>query len=208
MAGYKIYPRVKKGKNFKIEDFCIIGLLPKVGLKDDKTIIGNNAYIRSHSVIYAGNKIGNDFFCGHGVTIRESNVIGNHVSIGSGCIIEHHISIADNVRLHSGVFVPEFSELEEGCWLGPNVVLTNAVHPLCYKVKNCLKGPIIKKNAKIGANATILPHVVIGENSLIGAAAVVANDIPANSVAVGNPAKVVKSIKELKCRYGLTQRPY
>lgn len=207
-ADYKIYPNVKKGKNFKIEDFSIIGLLPKNKLDNNKTVIGDNAYIRSHSVIYAGNKIGDNFFCGHSVIIRECNIIGDNVSVGSGSIIEHHVSIADNVRLHSGVFVPEYSILEEGCWLGPNVVFTNAIHPLCPKVKKCLKGPLIKKNAKIGANTTILPYVIIGENSLVGAGSVVVSNVPANSVVFGNPAKIHNKISELRCRFGRIKKPY
>jgi len=205
---YKVYSNVKKGKNFKIESFSIIGLLPKSGLHNDRTIIGNNAYIRSHSLIYAGNIIGDNFFCGHGVIIRECNSIGDNVSIGTGCIIEHHVRIADNVRLHSAVFVPEFSILEEGCWLGPNVVLTNAIHPLCPEAKKCLKGPVIKKNVKIGANATILPYVTIGDNSLIGAGSVVVNNVPPNTVVFGNPAKIHKKISELKCHFGRVRSPY
>ena len=62
--------------------------------------------------------------------------------------------------------MPEFSILEEGCWLGPNVVLTNAKYPRSPHAKEMLKGPIIRKNAKIGANATLLPGVVIEENAL------------------------------------------
>ena len=207
-ADYKIYSNVKKGKNFKIESFSIIGLLPKSGLDSDKTVIGDNAYIRSHSVIYAGNIIGDNFFCGHGVTIRECNLIGDDVSIGTLSVIEHHCQISDKVRIHSHAFICEYSILEEGCWIGPNVVLTNALHPLCPMAKKCLRGPVIKKNAKIGGNVTILPGVIIGENCLIGAGSVVVKNIPKNTVAVGNPAKVIKNIDALRCRYDLIKAPY
>lgn len=207
-TNYKVYPKVKKGKNFKIESFSIVGLLPKNKLDNYKTIIGDNAYLRSHSVIYAGNIIGDNFFCGHNVVIRESNIIGNDVSIGTSSVVEHHCQISDKVRIHSQAFICEYSVLEESCWIGPNVVLTNTLHPLCPMAKKCLRGPIIKKNAKIGANVTILPEVVIGENSLIGAGSVVAGDIPKNSVAVGNPATVIKNIYNLKCKNNLIERPY
>lgn len=71
-----------------------------------------------------------------------------------------------------------------------------------------MKGPTIKKGAQIGCNVTILPFVTIGENSLIGAGSVVTTDIPANSVAYGNPAKVRKKISQLRCPLGITDRPY
>src|SRR4029434_11032591 len=140
------------------------------------TVIGKGAVIRSHTVIYAGNIIGNNFQTGNKVNIRESNRIGNNVSVGTLSVIEHHVEIADNVRIHTQVFIPEYSTLEEGCWIGPNVVFTNAKYPLSPRVKDNLVGTVIRKGAKIGANATLLPGVVIGENALVGAGAVVVRD--------------------------------
>ena len=95
--------------------------------------------------------------------------------------------------MHSQVFIPEYSILEDG-WIGPNVVLTNARYPNEVDSKNTLKGPIIKNKARIGANATILPGVQIGRNSLIGAGCVVTKDVEPNSVVVGNPGKVVREL--------------
>jgi len=209
VSNYKMYPNVKLGENVQIGDFCIIGVPPK-GEKEGalETVIGDNAVISSHTVIYAGNKIGANFFAGHGVLVRECNEIGNNVSIGSHSVIEHHLKIEDNVRIHSNVFIPEYSLLKDGCLIGPNVVCTNAFHPLCPKVKECLKGPTIGENAKVGANVTLLPAVVVGKNALVGAGAVVIEDVPPEAVVVGNPAKVVKNISELKCPYEIVEKPY
>lgn len=195
---YKIYDGVSLGKNSIIEDYCIIGVPPRGHKQGDPgTVVGLGAYIRSHTVIYAGNKIGDNFQTGNKVNIRELNDIGNNVSIGTLSVVEHHVEIGNNVRIHSQVFIPEYSILEDNAWLGPNVVLTNAKYPLSPGVKETLKGAVIKKGAKIGANATILPGVVIGENALVGAGAVVVNDVPDNAVVVGNPAKIIKYISEL-----------
>lgn len=209
MKNYKIHPNVKIGENTKLGDFVIIGEPPREKNSGElKTIIGENAIIRSHTIIYSGNNIGDNFQTGHGVMIREKNWIGNNVSIGTHSVIEHHVKIENNVRIHSQAFIPEKSILEEGCWIGPHVVLTNARHPLCPKVKECLRGALIRRGAKIGANVTILPGVIIGENALVGAGSVVTKDIPAESVVKGNPAKVFKSISNLTCPYHLTKRPY
>ena len=189
-----IHPNVKLGKNVTIEDYCIIGS-PFKGYNDEPTIIGDNAVIRSHTVIYAGNVIGNNFQTGNKANIRELNTIGNDVSIGTLSIVEHHVDIADGVRIHSQVFIPEYSILKSEAWIGPNVVFTNAKYPRSADVKNQLVGPTIGENAKVGANSTLLPGVNVGDNALVGAGSLVAKDVPDGMVAVGHPAKAVKAVE-------------
>jgi acetyltransferase-like isoleucine patch superfamily enzyme len=198
MIMHRIYENVLLGAGAVVEDFCIVGAPPR-NVRDGElqTIIGDRAVIRSHTVIYAGNVIGRNFQTGNKVNIRESNRIGDDVSIGTLSVIEHHVEIGDKVRIHTQVFIPEFSILEDGCWIGPNVVFTNAKYPLAPGVKDSLKGPVIRKGAKIGANTTLLPGVVVGENALVGAGSVVVKDVPAGAVVVGNPARVIRRVADL-----------
>ncbi len=194
----RVLPGVQLGPDARLGEWCIVGEPPRGRAPGElETCIGARAVIRSHTVLYAGNRIGDDFQTGHGVLVREENEIGNDVSIGSHTIVEHHVRIGNGVRLHSNVFVPEFSVLEEGCWLGPNVVVTNARYPLSRNAKANLKGATIKRRAKIGANATLLPGVTIGENALVGAGAVVTRDVPPGAVVAGNPARVIKRMEEI-----------
>lgn len=188
-----IYPNVTLGEDVVVEEFSIIGL-PFKGMKNIQTVIGSGSIIRAGTYIYAGNKIGKNFQTGNKANIRELNLIGDDVSIGTLSVIEHHISIGNNVRIHSQVFVPEYSTLENECWIGPNVVLTNARYPKHVSVKDELKGPLIGNNAKIGANTTILPGVKIGKNSLIGAGCVVTKNVDPDTIVVGNPAKALRQI--------------
>jgi acetyltransferase-like isoleucine patch superfamily enzyme len=198
MSTYRIHENVVVGQGSLVEDYCIVGAPPR-GAREGElhTTIGEGAVIRSHTVIYAGNVIGRNFQTGNKVNIRESNRIGDNVSVGTMSVIEHHVEIADNVRIHTQVFIPEFSVLEEGCWIGPHVVFTNAKYPLSPGVKDRLKGPVIRKGAKIGANATLLPGVVIGENAIVGAGAVVVRDVLPGTVVAGNPARVIRQVAEL-----------
>jgi len=103
-------------------------------------MIGARAVIRSHTVIYDGNIIGDDFHTGHGALIREDNHIGNMVSIGSHSVIEHHVQIGDRVRIHANTFIPERSVLEPECWIGPCVTFTNARYPNAPNTKDKLEG--------------------------------------------------------------------
>lgn len=155
------------------------------------TTVGSNSNIRSGSIIYCGSSIGDNFVTGHNVLIREKNLIGDNVSIGSGSIIEHSIVIGDNVRLHSSCFIPEFTIIEDGAWIGPCVTLTNSKYPNQTWSKDKLQACKISRGAIIGANVTILPGVVIGENCLVGAGSVVTKSVPSGKVVFGVPAKVM-----------------
>lgn len=189
-------PRVELGDDSVIEEFVVLGS----SAADDLAalIIGANARIRSHTVIYAANRIGQRFQTGHGAMIREANVIGDDVSIGTHSIVEHHVSLGDGVRIHSNAFVPEFTTIEAGAWIGPSVTLTNARYPQSPGAKHDLRGPVIRTGAKIGANATILPGVVIGRGALVGAGSVVVQDVPDGAVVVGNPARIVRQVADIE----------
>lgn len=193
-----IHPNVIFEGDAKVGDYVIIGEpFGENQSGDVVTRIGDGAVIRSHTIIYAGNTIGKKFLSGHHVLIREENTIGDDVSVGSGCNIEHHIAIGHRVRLHSSVFVPEYSVLEDDAWIGPRVVLTNARYPKSLKVKTELNGPKVEKNARIGANVTILPGITVGEDSLVGAGSVVSKDVKQGTVVAGNPAQYINLILNL-----------
>jgi len=207
--GCKIYDNVIIGEGSVIEGPSILGKPPRGKQPGElPLVIGKKAIIRPFTTIYAGNRIGDNFQTGQCASIRENNVIGNNVSIGTHAVLEFENLIGNNVRIHSCCFL-EMVIIEDDVFIGPNVVFTDDPHPMnCPRYKECLRGATVKRLARIGANCTILPGIVINENTLIGAGSVVVKDVPPDSVVVGNPARVVKRIDELECFPGFFERPY
>lgn len=150
--------------------------------------IGKNAILRSGTIIYCDVTIGDNFQCGHTVLIREHTSIGHQTSIGSSSIIEGYSTIGSNVRMQSMVFVPTHTMIGNGVFVGPHAVLLNDRYPPTGKPE--LKGPIIKDDAVIGGNATILPGIIIGEGSAVAAGAIVTRDVPPKKLAIGAPARI------------------
>lgn len=129
--------------------------------------------------------------------IQAGSILGTNCSIGQNVNIANNVKIGNNVKIQNNVSVYEGVELEDYVFCGPSMVFTNIKRPRSefpqqgskYYIKT-----LVKKSASIGANATIVCGVTIGEYAIIGAGAVVTKDIPPYSLAVGNPAKIVGKV--------------
>jgi acetyltransferase-like isoleucine patch superfamily enzyme len=153
---------------------------------NDPQKIGHGATIRSGAVIYHDVVIGCNLTTGHDVLIREESTIGDDVLLGTRVVIDGQCTIGNEVSLQTGAYVPPATTIEDRVFLGPHVTLTNDPYPLRQEVE--LAGPTLKADVSVGANATILPDVTIGERSFVAAGAVVTKDVPAETLAVGAPA--------------------
>jgi acetyltransferase-like isoleucine patch superfamily enzyme len=110
--------------------------------------------------------------------------------------------------VHCNVYIAQFTVIEDDVFLAPGVVVANDPHPGCPLSKECMRGPVIESGAQIGVNATLLPFVTVGRRSVVGAGSVVTKDVPRETVVVGNPARVVKSVYELQCTLGHEGVPF
>ena len=129
--------------------------------------IGENTNIWQYCVVLSGAKI------------------GSGCNICSHCFIENEVEIGDNVTLKNGVYLYDGITVEDGVFIGPNATFCNDKYPKSKNKDFKLEPILIKKGASIGANATILPGVTIGENSLVAAGAVVTKDVPDNVIFKG-----------------------
>jgi acetyltransferase-like isoleucine patch superfamily enzyme len=160
-------------------------------------VIGTGARVRSGTVIYDGTTIGRHLETGHGVVIREGCEIGDEVSVWSNSVIDYGCRIGDRVKIHCNCYVAQYTELEDDVFLAPGVTIANDLYPGDERSAQLMAGPSIGAGAQIGVNVTILPYVRIGAGALVGAGSVVTRDVPAGTVAVGNPAVIRRAVAEL-----------
>lgn len=139
---------------------------------------------------------------GEGTTIWQFAVVLAGAKIGNSCnicahtFIENDVILGDRVTIKSGVYLWDGVELGDDVFIGPCVAFTNDKFPRSKQYPESFPKIRIEDGASIGANATILPGVIIGRNAMVGAGAVVTKDVPENAVVVGNPAKIVKYIED------------
>lgn len=156
--------------------------------------IGENSLIRSETIIYGNNDIGDNLQTGHRVTIREGSKIGSNVRIGTQSDIQGDCQIGDYVNMHSNVFIAQKSVIKSYAWLFPYVILTDDPNPPSEN----LQGVTIEEYAVIAAGSIILPGKQIGRDALVGAGSVVTKNVKSEMVVIGNPAKEVCNIRDIK----------
>ena len=139
--------------------------------------------------------IGEDTTIWQFVVILAGAVIGSNCNICANVLVENDVIIGDNVTIKSGVYIWDGVILEDNVFIGPCVAFTNDKYPRSKEYPNVFLKTRVKKGASIGANATILPGIEIGEGAIIGAGSVVTKDVPPYSIVTGNPAKLIKMIE-------------
>lgn len=204
-----IPPDIKKylklSDKYYADSNVIVGYLPDRKIEDLTLELGDYFHLRSGTVIYGGSRIGKHLNTGHNVVIREQNIIGDNLSIWSNSVIDYGCTIGNSVRIHNNVYVAQYTIIEDDVFLAPGVMIANDLHPICTL---CMKGPTIKKGARIGINSTIMARITVGEYALVGAGANVINDVPSHTFVAGNPARIIKKVDEFSCPFGIVDNPY
>ncbi|WP_027417276.1 N-acetyltransferase [Aneurinibacillus terranovensis] len=196
------YVVIKKGTvigdGVSIGDLCVLGKTPvgnkKMARKPTAVllplVIHDHVRIGSGVVLYAGVVLGQDVLVGDQASIREHVTVGESSIIGRGAIVELRTTIGSRVTIQTGCYITGDMIVEDEVFIGPRCSSSNDKYMGMGNFPH--KGPVVKRGAKIGNNATLLPGVIIGEQSIVGAGTVVTRDVMPGQTVVGNPGRPLK----------------
>lgn len=194
-----IYDNVIVGDNSVICNDCVLGeplndYYSKEDYQNPETIIGEGALIRSHTIIYCDSIFGDKFSSGHRVTIREKSKFGDNCRVGTVSDIQGYVEFGNNCWLHSNVHIGQQSKIGNFVFIYPYVVFTNDPNP----PSDICKGATIGDFSQIAVGTVLLPATEIGRHCLIGAQSLVGGKYDDFSLVAGNPAKLIKDVRDLK----------
>lgn len=151
---------------------------------------GSDFFVHESSYVDAGVTIGAGTKIWHFCHVMTGAVIGRRCNIGQNVVVSPQCRIGDNVKIQNNVSLYTGVVLEDDVFCGPSMVFTNVVNPRSHvERKNEYRSTLVKRGATIGANATIVCGITLGEFSFVGAGAVVTRSVPAFAIVFGNPAR-------------------
>jgi acetyltransferase-like isoleucine patch superfamily enzyme len=199
-----VYPGTVLGEGVRVLENAVIGKQPALGPKSTATreplaptVIGDGTIVSTGAIVFAGAEIGGGCILGDQSCVRERVVIADDVVVGRGSLVENDTTIGSGTRIQAGAYVTAYSTLEEDVFIAPCVVTTNDnFMGRTERRKELMRGPTIRRGARIGGGAIICPGLEIGEESFVGAGAVVTKDVPPRKLVVGNPARVLRDVAD------------
>jgi acetyltransferase-like isoleucine patch superfamily enzyme len=199
-----VHPGTVIGDGCKILDYAVVGkqptLSPRSTAKKEPLPpleLGAGTIVSTGAVVFAGTRIGERVIVGDQSCIRERCEIGDDVVIGRGSLVENDTTVGTLTKIQANAYITAYSTLEDNVFIAPCVVTTNDNFMGRTEKRHALvKGPTIRRGARVGAGATLLPGIEIGEEAFVGAAAVVLRDVPARAVVVGAPARQIRDVPD------------
>jgi acetyltransferase-like isoleucine patch superfamily enzyme len=197
-----VYPGTVLGDDVKILEYAVVGKQPSLGARSTAkreplppAEIGAGTVVSTGAVVFAGSSVGAACIVGDQACIRERVTMGDDCVLGRGSLIENDTTVGAGTRIQAGAYVTAYSTLEEDVFIAPCVVTTNDNYMgRTEKRKALMRGPTIRRGARVGGGAILLPAVEVGEEAFVGAGAVVTRDVPPRKVVVGSPARVLRDV--------------
>jgi acetyltransferase-like isoleucine patch superfamily enzyme len=203
-----VYPGTVLGEGVRVLENAVVGKQPSLGAastaKRDPlppATIGAGTIISTAAIVFAGSTVGANCIVGDQSCIRERVEMADDCILGRGSVIENDTTIGAGTRIQADAYVTAYSTLEEDVFIAPCVVTTNDnFMGRTDQRRELMRGPTIRRGARIGGGAILCPAVEIGEEAFVGAGAVVTKDVPPRTVVVGSPARILREVDPAELR--------
>jgi len=199
-----VYPGTVLGEGVRVLENAVVGKQPALGPRSTAkrdplppAEIGDGTVVSTGAIVFAGARVGASCILGDQSCVRERVSIADDVVVGRGSLVENDTTIGSGTRIQAEAYVTAYSTLEENVFIAPCVVTTNDnFMGRTEERKALMKGPTIRRGARIGGGAILCPGVEIGEEAFVGAGAVVTKDVERRMLVVGNPARVMRGVPQ------------
>ena len=199
-----VYPGTVLGEGVRVLENAVVGKQPSLGASSTAkreplppAAIGDGTIVSTGAIVFAGATVGAGCILGDQSCVRERVTIADDVVVGRGSLVENDTTIGSGTRIQAEAYVTAYSTLEENVFIAPCVVTTNDNYMgRTEKRKSEMRGPTIRRSARVGGGAIICPGIEIGEEAFVGAGAVVTKDVPPKKVVVGSPARVLRDVPD------------
>jgi acetyltransferase-like isoleucine patch superfamily enzyme len=199
-----VYPGTVVADDVQILDYAVVGKQPALSPRSTAEReelppleIGPGTIVSTGAVVFAGTRLGARVIVGDQSCVRERCEIGDDAVIGRGTLVENDTTIGALTKIQANAYITAYSTLENEVFIAPCVITTNDNFMGRTERRHALRrGPTIRRGARVGGGAVLLPGIEIGEEAFVGAGAVVLGDVPARAVMVGNPARQIRDVPD------------
>jgi acetyltransferase-like isoleucine patch superfamily enzyme len=199
-----VYEGTVLGEGVRVLEYGVVGKQPTLGPRSTArrdplppTRVGGGTVISTGAIVFAGSTIGAGCIVGDQACIRERVTIGDDVVVGRGSLVENDTTVGRGTRIQADAYITAYSTLEDDVFIAPRVVTTNDnFMGRTERRKKLMKGPTIRRGARVGGGAILLPGIDIGEEAFVGAGAVVTKDVDARTIVYGSPARPIRNVPE------------
>jgi acetyltransferase-like isoleucine patch superfamily enzyme len=199
-----VYEGTVLGEGVKVLEGAVVGKQPTLSPRStakreplQPTVIGDGSIVSTGAIVFAGSAVGARVILGDQSCVRERVEIGDDVVLGRGSLVENDTTIGARTKIQAEAYVTAYSTVEEDVFIAPCVVTTNDNYMGRTERRLAeMRGPTIRRGARVGGGAVLCPGVEIGEEAFVGAGAVVTKDVPPRMLVVGSPARVLREVPD------------
>ncbi len=199
-----VYAGTVLGEGVKVLVGAVVGKQPTLSPRSTArreplapTAIGDGSVVSTGAIVFAGTRVGARVILGDQSCVRERVVIADDVVVGRGSLVENDTTIGARTKIQADAYVTAYSTVEEDVFIAPCVVTTNDdFMGRTEKRHELVRGPTIRRGARIGGGAILCPGVEVGEEAFVGAGAVVTKDVEPRALVVGNPARKLRDVPD------------